>query len=30
VRNQLQIVFAKSDTHRQSELIAKVLSSPRI
>lgn len=28
-RNQLQIVFAKSHTHRQSELIAKVLTLPR-
>jgi DNA-binding CsgD family transcriptional regulator len=25
VRNQLQSIFAKTDTHRQAELIAKVL-----
>jgi DNA-binding CsgD family transcriptional regulator len=29
VRNQLQAIFAKSDTHRQSELVARVLTLPR-
>ena len=27
-RNQLKSVFQKTDTHRQSELIAKLLASP--
>jgi len=27
-RNQLKAVFAKTDTHRQSELVARLLASP--